>query len=70
MVSFEHYRRQEEAAWRIHQRMRDAMIASGAKEVAPDMFEVSGDYAELERRIAEAMRDIHSKKGVHGGQEE
>lgn len=50
--------RQSEEAARIHQRMRAALIASGAKEVTPDMFECSAaDYADIELRIMAAMRD-------------
>jgi 1-deoxy-D-xylulose 5-phosphate reductoisomerase len=62
-TSFEQYRRLEEAAWRIHQRMRAALIASGAKEVAPDCFESSAvDYADTEQRIMEAMREQEEKR--------
>jgi hypothetical protein len=49
---------QENVAWRIHQRMRRAMIAAGAKETFVDCFEMSSvDYATVEQRIMEAMRE-------------
>jgi hypothetical protein len=58
VIPFAQLKAQEDAAWIIHQRMRKALIDAGAKETFVDCFEMSGvDYATVEQRMMEAMRE-------------
>jgi hypothetical protein len=57
VISFAQLKAQEDAAWRIHQRMRAAALAAGAVEVAPDMFDcTTADFSEIEKRIMVVMK--------------
>lgn len=57
VIPFSQLRAQEEASWRMMQRMRQIALDAGAKEVGVDTFIVSGDYSVLEQRMMEAMRE-------------
>lgn len=62
VIPFAQLKAQEDAAWIIHQRMRQAMIDAGAKEVFVDCFEISAvDYALIEQRMMEVMREPNTR---------